>query len=135
VVSTAPGKFTDLDELMRFLRARGIREVLVAGTVTTSLAPGTQEVALRAEVVVSARSGDREIARYAEQVMPYVSPAGAAAVPKVPSEGEGLAEVRLAVKRQLRAHRTEYEAVVDQARARVSAQLSSGGFRVREGGE
>jgi hypothetical protein len=124
-----------LDDLIGLLKRTGVQRVKLRVEVRTDLAPGTQQVTFRGQVTASAELGDGEVAEHVEQVMPYLSHAAEAHVPRQRGQALGLREFRRAVGRQLQTHRAEYRAVMDEACAKLSARLAAAGLTVIDEGQ
>lgn len=121
-----------LEELIGALRAQGVSQVTVGGRIATTTTPGGDQIAFRGSLVVSAQMPSGESVEYVEHVMPYIA---ATKSPQVPATAETAANLRaaqLALARQLRAYRGEYQGVVDATRARLADDLSQGGVHVVE---
>lgn len=125
-------EFDDIDRLIAALREESAREATLTAKVATTTSPGGEQIAFRGRIVVEARLGEADTAVYVEQVMPYV--ANTKSTQSGPS-GERAADLRsaqLALARQLRSYRGEYQAVVDAARKQIVAKLEDAGVQVVE---
>lgn len=123
-------QFQTLDSLIEALQARGGNEVELAGKVATTISPGGQQISFRGRVIVSADFGKGERAEYVEQVMPYVTHTEAPEVPVAKERAAELHQAQLALARQLRAYRGEYEAVMDAARSGLVQRLQAAGLAI-----
>lgn len=125
-------EFDDIDKLIAALRSESAPKATLTAKVATATSPGGGQIAFRGSIVVQAQLGESETATYVEHVMPYITNTKAAQ----PEPGEGAAadlrSMQLALARQLRSYRGEYQAVVDAARAKVAAKLEEAGVQVVE---
>ena len=125
-------QFDTLDSLIEALKARGIGQVELAGKVATTVSPGGQPISFRGRMIVSADLGSGERAEYVEQVRPHVAHKEAAEVPVEEERAAELKQAQLALARQLRAYRGEYEGVMDAARSRLAQRLRAAGLTIAE---
>jgi len=128
-------QFDTLDSLIEALKACGVGQVELAGKVATTVSPGGQPISFRGRVIVSADLGEGERAEYVEQVRPHVAHNEAAEVPVAEERAAELQQAQLALARQLRAYRGEYEGVMDAARSKVAHRLRAAGLTIAESGE
>ncbi len=122
-------EFDDIDKLIAALRSESAPKATLTAKVATATSPGGGQIAFRGSLVVEAQLGESETATYVDHVMPYITNT------KAPHAGEGAADLRsmqLALARQLRSYRGEYQAVVDAARAKLAATLEEAGVRIVE---
>ncbi|MFB3883425.1 MAG: hypothetical protein ACE149_19340 [Armatimonadota bacterium] len=127
-----PRSFGDIDGLISFLRSRKITEVTLSARVATTTSPGGEQIAFRGRIVVEAKYGRSGCAQYSEQVMPYVANTRSPDLPASAEHAEGLRAAQLALARQLRSYRGEYQAVVDSAKASVADRLARAGITIAE---
>lgn len=125
-------QFQTLDSLIEALKVRGVNQVELAGKVATTISPGGQQISFRGRLIVSADLGQGERAEYVEQVMPHVTHNEAAEVPVAKERAAELHQAQLALARQLRAYRGEYEGVMDVARSGLAQRLRAAGLAIAE---
>lgn len=123
-------RFQDIDELIQDLQARGVDEVALTGKVATTTSPGGEKITFRGRLIASADLGGGDNAEYVEQVEPYVTQPGAPDVPAKKSRASELQRCQLALMRQLRAYRGEYQGLMDAARASLTQKLTDAGISV-----
>ncbi len=124
--------FDDLDQLIAALPAEMPAEASLTAKVATTTSPGGEQIAFRGRIVVEVQLAKGEVGAYVEQVMPYIATTKS---PETPARGEGAADMRsaqLALARQLRSYRGEYQAVVDAARTKLAAKLAKAGVKIIE---
>jgi hypothetical protein len=123
-------EFDDIDKLIAALRSESAPKATLTAKVATATSPGGGQIAFRGSIVVEVQLGESETATYVDHVMPYITNT------KAPQAGEGAAadlrSMQLALARQLRSYRGEYQAVVDAARAKLAATLEEAGVRIVE---
>ena len=125
-------QFQTLDSLIEALKARGVNQVELAGKVATTISPGGQQISFRGRLIVSADLGQGDRAEHVEQVMPYVTHTDAPDVPVAKERATELQQAQLALARQLRAYRGEYESVMDVARSALAQRLRAAGLAISE---
>jgi hypothetical protein len=125
-------QFQTLESLIEALQERRVKQVELAGKVATTISPGGQQISFRGRVIVSADLGKGERAEYVEQVMPYVTHNDAPEVPVAKEQAAELHQAQLALARQLRAYRGEYEGVMDAARLGLAQRLQAADLSIAE---
>lgn len=128
-------KFRTLDELVTYLKARGVSEARVTGKVATSTSPGGGQVTFRGRLIVSADLEGDERAAYEERVHRVVSDTGAPALPADTKREGDLHAAQMALSGQLKAYRAGYQAVMQSAREAVTRALEMAGITVVEGSD
>ncbi len=128
-------KFRTLDEMVTYLKARGVSEARVTGKVATSTSPGGGQVTFRGRLIVSAELEGEEKAAYEERVHRVVSDTGAPTLPTDTKREGDLHAAQTALLGQLKAYRAEYQAVMQSAREAVTRALDMAGITVVEGGD
>lgn len=127
-----PKQFNRLEEMLEFLRAKGVDCLALSSRVATSTTPGGDQIAFRGSVMVTATYGKRGQSHYVEQVMPYIAQTKSPDLPAAPEHAAGLRAAQLSLARQLRTYRGEYRAMVDQAKAALAEKLTAAGFAIME---
>lgn len=130
-----PRQFERVDDLIAFLRARKIGEVALSARVATTTSPGGEQMSFRGRIVAAARYGRSSRAEYVEQVMPYIASTRSPDLPAAVDRAADLRTAQLALARQLRTYRGEYEAVVEAAKERLASRLAEAGIAVVESEE
>ena len=125
-------QFETLESLIEALQARGVNQVELAGKGATTISPGGQQISFRGRVIVSADLGQGDRSEYVEQVMPYATHADSPDVPVAKERAAELHRAQLALARQLRAYRGEYEGVMDAARSGLAQRLQAAGLAIAE---
>ncbi len=123
-------QFEDIEDLISALRAQDVREATLTAKVATSTTPGGEQIAFRGRLVVEAKLAEAETATYVEQVMPYIAHAKSPQLGAAEEAAADLRSAQLALARQLRSYRGEYQAVVGAARAQLTARLKEAGIEV-----
>lgn len=126
------GEFAKLDEFIEALRAAGVKEAGLSAKVATTTSPGGDEIAFRGRIVVEGQLPGGEQVEYVEQIMPYVTSTRS---PHLTATAEGAGALRaaqLALARQLRSYRGEYQGVVAAVRAQLTQRLAEAGLSVVE---
>lgn len=126
-------QFQNLDEMIESLRARGVREVVLSGRVATTTRPKGEQLTFRGRLVATADLGAGQVAEYVEQVDPHVTQPKAPELDASLETATDLQRAQLALARQLRAYRDEYQDVMDAARARLTEAFGQAGIAVLEG--
>jgi hypothetical protein len=124
--------FDDIDALIGELQAKNAREATLTAKVATTTSPGGEQIAFRGSIVVEARLGEAETVSYVEQVMPYITNTKAPLLGPSEEAAADLRSAQLALARQLRSYRGEYQAVVNAARVRLADKLKGAGIEVVE---
>ena len=127
-----PREFENLENLIDFLRARGIDTVTLTGRVATTTSPGGEQIAFRGRIAVEADLGAGEQASYNDEVMPYITTTKSPDLPANEEHAGDLRSAQLALARQLRSYRGEYKGLVDAAKARLTAMLAEAGIKAVE---
>jgi len=125
-------RFGTLDQLVEGLRARGVSEVRLAGKVATSTSPGGKQITFRGRLTVSAELDEAESIEYEEQVRRVVTEVEAPELPINRKRATDLQAAQAALMRQLQAYRSEYQSVMESARADLTQALSRAGISVLE---
>jgi hypothetical protein len=125
-------EFDDIERLIAALQEESAREATLTAKVATTTSPGGEQIAFRGRIVVEARIGEADTAVYVEQVMPYVATTKSTQLGPSEESATDLRSAQLALARQLRSYRGEYQAVVDAAREQLIAKLAEAGVQVVE---
>jgi len=121
-----------MEELIAKLRARQIREVRLTGKVATTTPPGGRQILFRGRLVLSADLGEGDEMQYAETVRPYAAETKAPELPVSRRRATDLQRSQSALMRQLQAYRSEYQQVMEAARASLTQKLKQAGITVVE---
>ncbi len=125
-------EFYTIDDLIQALKAQEVASAALTAKVATTTSPGGEQIAFRGRLVIEAELPGGERAEYVEQVMPYIANTK---FPEVAATADRAAELRaaqLALARQLRSYRGEYQGVVAGARTHLTEKLEKAGIRVVE---
>jgi hypothetical protein len=114
------------------LRAAGVTRASLLGRIATTTSPGGDQVAFRGRIEVTALLSEGERAEYVEQVMPYITSTMSPELSASADKATDLRSAQLALARQLRSYRGEYQAVVEAARQRLTERLTEAGISVVE---
>jgi hypothetical protein len=122
-----------LDEMVALLQSRGVEEVVLSGKVATTTTPRGEQITFRGRLVAAADLAAGEAAEYVEEVDPHVTQPEAPELDASEETATDLQRAQLALARQLRAYREEYQAPMDAARARLAEAFRRAGIAVVEG--
>lgn len=125
-------QFHDLEEMIRELQARDVRQVYLAGKVATTTSPGGKRITFRGRVMVWADLGAGYRAEYTRQVAPRIAEAEPPELAVTREKAPDLQRTQFALMCQLRAYRTEYRQVMDAARSTLTQRLKRAGIAVAE---
>ncbi len=126
-------QFQNLDEMIESLRTRGVREVVLSGRVATITRPKGEQLTFRGRLVATADLGAGQVAEYVEQIDPHVTQTEAPELDASRETATDLQRAQLALSRQLRAYRDEYQDVMDAARSQLTEAFGRAGIAVVEG--
>jgi len=118
------------DELVRELRAHAPTRVTLVSKVATLTRPKGDRITFRGRLVVGAEAPGGERIEYVEQVPAYVTTPGSPEVTLTEEARSELQQAQMALLRQLRTYRAEYQGVMQAARARLAERLAAAGIAV-----
>lgn len=125
-------RFQSVEELVARLQAEGVRQVILTGKVATATSPGGKQITFRGRLIVSGDLAAGGRAEYVEQVKRYATEVAPPEVPVSPERATDLQRSQMALMLQLRAYRSEYQAVMKAARSSLTGKLVQAGIAVVE---